>query len=57
MSPTSDLVIMSTSESAAQEALMQLQAAFAFVGLEINVAKTKCMGVSGEQDQVHGSEW
>ena len=21
------------------------------------VNKTKCMGMSGEQDQVHGSEW
>ena len=52
-----DLVIMSTSERGAQQALMQLQAACAFVGLQINVAKTKCIGVSGEQDQVHGSEW
>ena len=31
------------------QALMQLQATCAFVGLQMNVAKTKCMGVSGEQ--------
>ena len=47
-----DLVIMSTGERVAQQALMQLQAACAFVGLQINVAKTKCTGVSGEQAAV-----
>ena len=31
---------------------MQLQAARAFVGLQMKVAKTKCMGVSGEQAAV-----
>ena len=48
---------MSTSERGAQQALIQLQTTCAFVGLKINVAKTRSMGVSGEQDQEHGSEW
>ena len=49
-----DLIVMSTGELGAQQALMQLQAACAFVGLQINVAMTKCMGASGGQG--HGPQ-
>ena len=49
-----DLVIMSTSERGVhQQALMQLQAACAFVGLQIYVAKTKCMVQRAEAQREH----
>jgi len=38
-----DLVLMSTSEDMAQQALHHLQAACAFLGLFINVKTTECM--------------
>ena len=40
-----DLVLTCSSEALAQQALHQLQAACAFVGLFINVGKTECMVV------------
>jgi len=40
-----DLVLTCSSEALAQQALHQLQAACAFVGLFINVGKTECMAV------------
>ena len=47
-----DLVLMSSSEQLAQQALHQLQAACAFVGLFINVGKTECLAVNVRMTEV-----
>jgi hypothetical protein len=47
-----DLVLISSSESAAQQALHQLQAACAFVGLFINISKTECMAVQTKPAEI-----
>ena len=47
-----DLVLISSSESAAQQALHQLQAACAFVGLFINISKTECTAVQTKPAEI-----
>jgi hypothetical protein len=47
-----DLVLISSSEQSAQQALHQLQAACAFVGLFINVSKTECLAVNVRMKEV-----
>ena len=49
-------MIISSSEESAQQALHQLQAACAFVGLFINVSKTECMAVGLHQAEISSSE-
>ena len=47
-----DLVLISTAEVLAQQALHQLQAACAFVGLFVNVSKTECMAVDTRSEEI-----
>ena len=51
-----DLVLMSTSEDMAQQALHQLQAACAFLGLFINVKKTECMAIDVRSVEIQKSQ-
>jgi hypothetical protein len=47
-----DLVLISSTEVLAQQALHQLQAACAFVGLFVNVSKTECMAVDAQSAEI-----
>ena len=47
-----DLVLISATEVLAQQALHQLQAACAFVGLFVNVSKTECMAVDVQSAEI-----